>query len=170
MALAADGIGANGRIAHRCSGRRSGPQESGVPRLSYQAVYYRDPQGHEPVNDTIRSLVAKCQDSVDDKISLLNMCDDKRPHLPFPHTSALRGTGYGELRELRCDCGKQHHRIIYGRSDRFLILLHMIPGKTGKIPEQDKRIALRRWGDFKARMDAEPTAKPRAMGADAPSG
>ena len=93
---------------------------------------------------------------------------DARPHLGDPHSSALRGEKYRTFRELRCDCGKQHHRIIFRRSDRFFILLHMILNKEGEIPEQDKQIARERWDDFVARMDATPTAKPRAMGNDAP--
>lgn len=84
-----------------------------------------------------------------------------------PHSSALKGEKYRAFRELRCDCGKQHHRIIFRRSDRFFILLHIILHKEGEIPEQDKRVALDRWNDFVARMDANPTARPRAMGNDA---
>jgi hypothetical protein len=44
----------------------------------------------------------------------------------------------------------------------------MVINKKGEIPEQDKKIALERWEDFVARMDAVPSAKPRAMGKDAP--
>lgn len=44
----------------------------------------------------------------------------------------------------------------------------MILNKEGEILEQDKKIALDRWNDFIARMDAVPVAKPRAMGKDAP--
>ena len=136
--------------------------------MSYQAVYYRDRGGRMPVSDTIDSLSPSCQDSVDWQISLLNDLSDARPHLGDPHSSALRGEKYRTFRELRCDCGKQHHRIIFRRSDRFFILLHMILNKEGEIPEQDKQIARERWDDFVARMDATPTAKPRAMGNDAP--
>ena len=135
--------------------------------MAYQAIYYRDRNGGQPVSDVIDTLATSCQESVDWQISLLNDLSDERPHLPFPHSSALKGKRYRAFRELRCDCGKQHHRIIYRRSHRFLILLHMILDKAGEIAEQDKEIALQRWDDFTARMDANPTAKPRAMGQDA---
>ncbi len=136
--------------------------------VSYQAIYYRDRAGRMPVSDAIDRLGPSCQDSVDWQISLLNDLSDKRPHLGDPHSSALKGARYRAFRELRCDCGKQHHRIIFRRSARFFILLHIILNKEGELSEQDKRIALDRWKDFIARMDAVPTAKPRAMGKDAP--
>jgi len=136
--------------------------------VGYQAVFYRDPQGRMPVSVAIDRLGPTCQDSVDWQIGLLNELHDERPHLPFPHSSALKGKSFAGLRELRCHCGKRHHRIIYRRSGRFFILLHMILDKEGAIPEQDKSIAIRRWDDFKQRMDAKPTGTPRAMGSDAP--
>lgn len=39
---------------------------------------------------------------------------------------------------------------------------------TGDVPERDKKIALARWLDFKARMESIPRGDPRAMGHDAP--
>ncbi len=102
------------------------------------------------------------------KIALLNALDNAAPELAFPHASALMGARYRGLRELRAHCGKQHHRIIFRRSDRFFILLHIILDKEDEILEHDKEIGLRRWNDYKGRMDAIPTARPRAMGKDAP--
>jgi hypothetical protein len=136
--------------------------------MKYQAIYYCDPAGREPVNEAIDSLGAACQESVDWLVGLLNLTHDGNPTIPYPYSSALRGAKYRGLRELRADCGKTHHRIIYARSDRFWILLHMILNKTDEIPESDKAIGLARWLDFKARMDANPRANPRAMGHDAP--
>lgn len=136
--------------------------------MAYQAIYFRDRHGRTPVSETLDTLDPTCQESVDWQISLLNDLSDARPLLPYPHSSALKGDKYRAFRELRCHCGRQHHRIIYRRSGRFLILLHIVLHKEGEIPEQDKRIALDRWHDFVARMDARPRAKPRAMGKDAP--
>ena len=58
--------------------------------------------------------------------------------------------------------------MIYRRSRNLFILLHMFRKDTGRIQEADKKIARRRWADFKARMDAEPRKPPRAAGHDAP--
>jgi phage-related protein len=86
------------------------------------------------------------------------------PHLPFPHSSQVEG----ELRELRCHYGRNHYRILYRRSERLLVLLHVFEKRSAKIPEREIRTARERWEDFKARMDAEQRRPPRAAGHDAP--
>ena len=136
--------------------------------MAYQVIYYRDSKGIEPVNNTIDSLNACCQVSADWYINLLNRLDDKDPTLGDPDSSALKGRDYRGFRELRVECEHRHHRIIYRRSRRFWILLHMIPNKTIEIPEGDKALALARWRDFVDRMNSVPRANPRAMGHDAP--
>ena len=136
--------------------------------VTYQAKYYRDAEGYEPVSDFIDAMEESCQDSVDWKIGLLNKLSDSNPNLPFPHSSALKGNKYRAFRELRADCGNTHYRLIFCRSGRFFILLHILYKNTGEISEGDKDIALARWEDFKARMDATPRRPPRAMGHDAP--
>jgi hypothetical protein len=136
--------------------------------VSYQAIYYRDSAGHEPVSEAIDTLDGACQDSIDHCIGLLNRLDDSNPELAFPYSSAIRTPKYRAFRELRPSCGRTHHRIIFRRSDDFFILLHVILNKTNDIPETDLEIASERWDDFKARMDAVPRKRPRAMGHDAP--
>ncbi len=136
--------------------------------MTYQAIYYRDAERHEPVNDYIEMMDESCQEGVDWKIALLNRLSDSNPNLPFPHSSQLKGERYRAFRELRADCGNAHYRVIFRRSDRFFILLYILSKNTGEIPEEDKKVALERWKDFKARMDANPRRPPRAMGHDAP--
>jgi phage-related protein len=92
-------------------------------------------------------------------------CTSRRSaHLPFPHSSQVEG----ELRELRCQYGGQHFRVLYRRSERLLILLHIFAKRTTKVPEREIAIARQRWEDFKERMDAEGRIRPRAAGHDAP--
>ena len=132
---------------------------------SFHAVYYRAPDGVEPVR-------AFLDDDVDDEtaavlalqIERLNLLSDQVPHLPFPHSSQVDG----ELRELRCHYGRQLYRVLYRRSDRLLVLLHIFSKRTAKIPASENNIAKDRWDDFKARMDADPRTPPRAGGHDAP--
>jgi len=50
----------------------------------------------------------------------------------------------------------------------LLIVLHGFAKDTGDVPEREKEMALARWLDFKARMDAKPRRHPRAIGHDAP--
>ena len=60
------------------------------------------------------------------------------------------------------------YRVLYRRSGRLLVLLHVFGKRSGKVPHGEIRAAQRRWDDFKARMDAERRIPPRAAGHDAP--
>jgi phage-related protein len=131
---------------------------------SWQAVHYRASDGSEPVNDFIDGLDPKHQVALDNQIDRLNMLTPASPHLPFPHSSQVRG----ELRELRAHYGRELYRVLYRRSQNLIILLHVFRKDTGRIPEAEIRIAEERWADFKARMDALKRKPPRAAGHDAP--
>jgi len=136
--------------------------------VTYQAVYYRDPVGREPVGEFIDRLEPDCQSEVDWRIGLLNRLSDAMPELPFPHSSAIRGARYRGLRELRAPCGRAHYRILFRRSGRFFILLHAFEKRSRPIASHDLDVAIERWVDFQDRMDALPRIRPRAMGHDAP--
>lgn len=131
---------------------------------NFQALYYRDRDGHEPVRDFIDALDEDEQAALENQIDRLNMLSDKAPHLPFPHSSQVEGG----LRELRCHYGRRLYRVLYRRSERLMILLHIFAKRSAKIPEREIEVARVRWDDFKARMDAEPRVPPRAAGRDAP--
>jgi phage-related protein len=128
------------------------------------AVYYRDEAGAEPVNDFIDGLPPRVQASLDLQIDRLNMLTDSDPPLPFPHSSQVEG----ELRELRCHYGKRLFRVLYRRSERLFVLLHIFEKSSKAIPESDKAIARSRWEDFRRRMNRMPRRPPRAAGHDAP--
>lgn len=106
-----------------------------------QAVYYRAPDGSEPVRDYLAALDDRRRAVLRKQIDRLNLLSDSMPHLPFPHSSQVEG----ELRELR----------------RLVVLLHIFGKKTKKVPEAEKVIAERRWTDFKQRMEASPRRPPR---------
>lgn len=129
-----------------------------------QAVYYRDQEGREPVNDLIERLSPERQEELDHTIGLLNRLAQSDPPLPFPHSSQVRG----QLRELRCHYGRELYRILYRRSRNLFILLDIIQKRSKTIPEKDIQVAEARWIDFKERMEAERRRSPRAAGHDAP--
>jgi phage-related protein len=129
-----------------------------------QAVYYRAPDGSEPVNDFIDRLSVKRQVALDNQIDRLNMLTPSNPHLPFPHSSQVEG----ELRELRCHFGRELYRVLYRRSRNLIVLLHIFRKDTGKVPQAEIEVAKARWRDFRARMDAPRRRPPRAAGHDAP--
>lgn len=131
---------------------------------TFQAVYYRDRSGHEPVREFIDGLDEDVQAALENQIDRLNLLSSAMPHLPFPHSSQVDG----ELRELRCHFGRQHYRVLYRRSGRLLVLLHIFSKRTAKIDPHEIAVARGRWEDFKARMDAKPRVPPRAAGHDAP--
>jgi phage-related protein len=131
---------------------------------NFQAVYYRDASGAEPVREFIDGLDAKRRAALLRQIDRLNLLSDQLPHLPFPHSSQIAG----ELRELRCHMGSDHYRVLYRRSDRLIVLLHAFPKATAKVPPGEIKLAEDRWADFKARMEARPRKPPRAAGHDAP--
>ncbi len=129
-----------------------------------QAVYYRAPDGTEPVRDFLLSLDKKRRVSLRNQIARLNLLSDEVPHLPFPHSSQVKG----ELRELRCHFGAEHYRVLYQRSEALLVLLHAFRKTTKQLPAPDIETAIARWQDFQARMNAKPRRRPRAAGHDAP--
>jgi phage-related protein len=129
-----------------------------------QAVYYRDSDGVEPVNDFIDALAPERQEELDFKIGLLNRLTSTDPPLPYPHSSQVDG----QLRELRCHYGRDLYRIFYQRSGNLFVLLHAIEKRTGALPAADIELAKTRFEDFKKRMNVQPRRRPRAAGHDAP--
>jgi phage-related protein len=95
---------------------------------NFQAVYYRDSRGREPVRDYVRGLDARRRAILRNQLGRLNELNPSVPHLPFPHSSQIDG----ELRELRCHVGSELHRMLYRRSDNLIVLLHAFPKRTGK--------------------------------------
>jgi phage-related protein len=131
---------------------------------NFQAVYYRAPDGSEPVSDFIDRLSVKRQVVLDNVIDRLNILNPSSPQLPFPHGPQIEG----ELRELRCHFGRELYRVLYRRSGNLMVLLHIFRKDTGKVPAVECEVAKERWRDFKARMDAPRRQPPRAAGHDAP--
>lgn len=120
-----------------------------------QAVYYRDPDGREPVNDFIDGLPPERQEEIDFKISLLNRVTNTDPPLPFPHSSQVDG----QLRPVS-------DPIPAVRAP--LRPLHAMEKRTGALPQADIDIAKKRFADFHARIERQLRGRPRAAGHDAP--
>jgi phage-related protein len=130
-----------------------------------QAVYYRDENGVEPVDDFINGLPSKRAAKIDDFIEeYLNGRPPAAPPPEFPISSQIDG----ELRELRVRFGNTRYRVLYQRSGNLIVLLHAIEKHIGAIPGAAVELAKTRMGDFARRMDAKPRVPPRAAGQDAP--
>jgi phage-related protein len=129
-----------------------------------QAVFYRQSDGIEPVDDYIAGLLVAHQAAIDGQIDWLNRVTPDDPPLSFPHSAQVRGS----LRELRCHYGNVLYRILYQRSDKLFILPHIVRKDRGAPLAADIIVAQERWNDFKARMNATSRQPPRAVGHDAP--
>lgn len=131
-----------------------------------QAIYYRDGNGHEPVDAFIEALSDKPAAKIDHYVDeYLNGRPADAPPPDLPITSQIEGG----LRELRVRFADTRYRILYQRSQNLLVLLHAFEKNTGQVPEADKKIARERMADFRARIDAKPRRPPRAAGKDAPA-
>ena len=129
------------------------------------AVYYRDENGVEPVDDFIERLPSKRAAKIDDYVQeYLNGRPSAAPPPEFPISSQVEG----ELRELRVRFGDTRYRVLYQRSGNLIVLLHAIEKHTGAIPGAAVELAKKRMSDFVRRMDAKPRVPPRAAGQDAP--
>jgi len=130
-----------------------------------QAVFYRDYEGVEPVDEFIGRLAIKRAAKIDAFIAEhLNGQPPAAPPPEFPISSQLEG----ELRELRVRFANTRYRILYQRSGNLIVLLHAVEKSTGAVPEADKQLARQRMADFSARMNAQLRETPRAAGRDAP--
>jgi len=133
-------------------------------------VYYRDRAGREPVNTFLDALLItnpRATAKIDDYVAeYLNDRDQSAPPPEHPISSQVEG----DLRELRVRFAKTRYRILYRRSGQLVILLHIFEKNTDKLPARERALAVNRFDDFKARMDAQLRRPPRAAGRDAPPG
>lgn len=133
-------------------------------------MYYRDRAGREPVNAFLDALLTtnpRATAKIDDYVAeYLNDRDPSAPPPEHPISSQVEG----DLRELRVRFAKTRYRILYRRSGQLVILLHIFEKNTDKLPARERALAVNRFDDFKARMDAQPRRPPRAAGRDAPPG
>lgn len=73
-------------------------------------------------------LNESAQDAIDRSVHLL---EAHGPSLPFPHSSDIRGSKHGNMRELRVQVGGQPYRIFYAFDPRRAALLLVGGNKIG---------------------------------------
>jgi hypothetical protein len=74
------------------------------------------------------SLSEEVQDAVSHSVGLLEQFG---PHLGFPHSSEIRGSRHGNLRELRVQRSGHPLRVLYAFDPRRMALLLLGGDKTG---------------------------------------
>ena len=73
-------------------------------------------------------LTAEEQESVDFGVGLLI---ERGPTLPFPYSSQVKGSQFGEMRELRVQHQGKPYRVLYAFDPRRVALLLLGGDKTG---------------------------------------
>jgi len=134
-----------------------------------QVVYYRDKAGKEPVNAFLDELAAvnpRAAAKIDDYVG--EYPNDKDASAPPPE-HPISSQVDGELRELRVRFAKTRYRVLYRRSGLLVVLLHIFEKDTEKLPARDRDLAVKRFEDFKTRMDAVPRRRPRPARRTRPS-
>ena len=75
-----------------------------------------------------QSLKEDEQDSIDRSVGLLNA---RGPSLPFPHSSDIKNSKHGNMRELRVQHQGEPYRIFYAFDPRRCAILLIGGNKTG---------------------------------------
>ena len=74
------------------------------------------------------SLTETEQESVDVSVRLLEAMG---PQLPFPHSSSVKTSKYGQMRELRIQHAGRPYRVLYAFDPRRAAILLIGGDKTG---------------------------------------
>jgi hypothetical protein len=69
------------------------------------------------------------QDAIDRSVRLLEI---RGPTLPFPHSSDVRGSRHGNMRELRTQVGGEPYRTFYAFDPKRVAILLIGESKQGK--------------------------------------
>lgn len=78
------------------------------------------------------------QDAIDRSVGLL---EERGPTLGFPHTSDVKGSRHGRMRELRVQQGGKPIRIFYAWDPRRVCLLLIGGDKTGDNQFYDRMVS-----------------------------
>jgi hypothetical protein len=66
----------------------------------------------------------------EDIAAIVNLLEARGPQLPFPYSSAIRGSRHGHMRELRVQSGGEPLRIFYAFDPRRTAIL-LVGGNKG---------------------------------------
>jgi hypothetical protein len=71
------------------------------------------------------------EDTQEDIAAMVTQLETRGPQLPFPYSSAIRGSRHGHMRELRVQSGGEPLRIFYAFDPRRTAILLLGGNKGG---------------------------------------
>ena len=117
-----------------------------IAGMDWEAVFYQDKQGNEPVKDFI---LGQPDGAIAEILHVLKLLRQFNITLGMPYVRKIDKSG---LRELRIKHGSDIYRIFFfAYTGKKFILLHAILKKEDKTPENDKLLAIERIHDYKLR-------------------
>jgi hypothetical protein len=72
----------------------------------------------------------------------VGLLEEKGPTLPFPHSSGINGSKFGEMRELRIQYKGDPYRVLYAFDPRRTAILLIGGNKTGDDRWYDKFVPI----------------------------
>ena len=117
--------------------------------MKWEVEYYRDSQGHIPVQD----FISRQSDKVKAKIlKFIDLLEDLNLSLGQPYVEKLADS---DVWELKIRHSSNYYRILYfATSGRRFILLHTFLKKTDITPKDELKLAKARMLDYKARCSS----------------
>jgi len=106
--------------------------------MAWLVEFYEDVGGGRAVEEFLEALPAGHVGKV---LQVLQMLEERGPHLPFPYSSQIEG----RLHELRVHYGRTLYRILCdGDTQRTFVLPHAFEKRTQAAPAEDVALARKR--------------------------
>jgi phage-related protein len=114
--------------------------------MDWQVVFYMDTVGNEPVKDFI---LEQPHGAIAEIIHVFKLLREFNTQLSMPYVRKIDRSG---LRELRIKHSSDLYRIFYfAYTGQKFVLLHAILKRSGRTPEGDIELAIKRMNDYKSR-------------------
>jgi len=111
--------------------------------MKWQIEFYMDKAGNEPVKDFILTQSKGARAEI---LHILKLLMEFNIELRMPYVKKINKSG---IRELRIKHSSDAYRIFFfAFTGKKFVLLHAILKKEDKIPERDKRLAIKRMDDY----------------------
>lgn len=99
---------------------------------SFQVIFLTGMSWEVEFTDEFESWWTGLNESIQNAIDrTVHLLEAKGPTLPFPHSSDIRGSKHGNMRELRIQVGGDPYRVFYAFDPRRAAILLVGGNKAG---------------------------------------